>query len=423
MGMLILLTFINYHCVAWMSRTGHRKFFLIIGLLFNIYALVYYKYIAFLVENLNFIKLYMGIGEPDRVPAAINPVGVSFITFQAMSYLIDVYRGHTRAQTGSMWSYINVSVYIAFFPQLVAGPIERSHHLLKQFLKRRNVKFLRIRQGAYLFAVGLMLKMGIADVISPIVDYHFNHLEGLKFSAIYIATVGFAIQIFCDFAGYTFMARGVAKCFGFTLNINFRQPYLANSFSDFWRRWHISLSSWVRDYLYIPLGGSRGSGIRTSVNLITVMLVMGLWHGASWNFALWGLFHGVCLVLERVGKGMGFIKSWALSRTAQYIYWIILSQAILFSWFLFRIEDLGQLHYLSSAVGDAGFGDHPEFWYAVVLFGLFVLIHEVPCFIKNRQIYLYELKPVHQVAISFILISGILAAGPNPGAPFIYFQF
>ena len=291
-----------------------RKLIWLTGsLVSNLGILCIFKYANFFLDNIYKIFAYLGIEVIERRLDLLLPVGISFYTFQALSYTIDVYRGEIRAEK----NIFRYALFVSFFPQLVAGPIERSGNLLGQIQNVEKIKvwnFERVRDGFLLMMWGLFQKLVIADRASLLVDTVINDYEKYGFVEIAVAAILFAFQIYCDFGGYTNIARGAAKVMGFKLMNNFRQPYFAKSIKDFWRRWHISLTSWFTDYLYIPLGGNRKGVIRKYLNTLIVFGVSGLWHGASWNFIVWGLLHAVyqivgdfkdSLLKEDYSKGVG----------------------------------------------------------------------------------------------------------------------
>lgn len=309
LGSAIVLFNAAYPFLARLSPSSYRRFFLALSVMVNLTMLGFFKYFNFFVDTFkSLVESVLGITPGGWVLDIILPVGISFFVFQTMSYTIDVYRGKMKATD----SLIEVATYISFFPQLVAGPIERASHLLPQFQKPRTITGQDIRHGLWLIVWGLYQKMVIADNLSGIVDGTFSPYsaagpatavpqDGLR---LLIAVYAFAIQIYCDFAGYTDVARGTARLLGFDIMLNFNLPYFARNPSDFWRRWHISLSSWLRDYLYIPLGGNRHGTLQTYRNLMLTMVLGGLWHGAAWTFVLWGAFHGFILVVYRAVVSM-----------------------------------------------------------------------------------------------------------------------
>lgn len=275
------------------TQQRQRRWILAGSVFSNLGMLAWFKYSGLLVLTVNDIS-----GSGLTVPEILLPIGISFYTFQALSYTIDVYRGKIAAET----SFIRLACYIAFFPQLVAGPIVRAADFLYQFDRRRRPHWRIFTFGAYLILRGLFLKLVVADNLGAIIDPHWETAAGDSQGPLALAMlVFFACQLLCDFAGYVDIARGVSYQLGFRLPINFNAPYIATSFSEFWHRWHITLSLWMRDYLYIPLGGNRVNGVRVYFNLWLVMLLSGLWHGANWTFLAWGGVLGLALVIERLG--------------------------------------------------------------------------------------------------------------------------
>jgi len=273
---------------------GRRKMLVGAGVASNLGLLVYAKYTAFTVVNLNAVLAHFG-GAPLTVPQIALPLGVSFIVFEKITYLVDLYR-HVAKPALSLLDYLN---YVFLFPKLLAGPIVKYHDISGQ-LTSPSHRYEDVRDGLIRFIHGLAKKVLIADALSPVVDTVFNlHPRNLDTSFAWLGLVCFTLQIYFDFSGYSDMAIGLGRILGFRLLENFKNPYLATSFTDFWRRWHISLSSWIKEYLYIPLGGSRVSTARSYANLCICFLLSGLWHGASWNFVIWGCFHGVILVADR----------------------------------------------------------------------------------------------------------------------------
>ncbi len=319
--------------VAIARRPGRLLLGLAVSL--NLALLAHFKYAGFLVDNLN----RLGGGEWLSNPAVHLPLGVSFFIFQAISYIVDVYRQKAQAQR----RLLNVALYIALFPQLVAGPIVRYASIASQ-LSQRHVDSRQLADGIRRFIVGLAKKVLIANVVGEYADTIFaNDPATLSASAAWLGIVCYSLQIYFDFSGYSDMAIGLGAMFGFNFPENFRHPYIARSIRDFWRRWHISLSSWFRDYLYIPLGGSRHGHVRTSVNLLIVFLLCGLWHGASWNFVLWGAFHGFFLSVERwlnKSDDGDCAEPGGLPRTiCLHIYTLLV---VMLGWVLFRTETLAE---------------------------------------------------------------------------------
>ena len=279
------------------ENRGKRKALLGVSLMANLGMLGFFKYGGFLLDNFVTLLSAMGISYHPAQPDIILPIGISFYTFQTLSYTLDVYRRKIAPEK----SLLDFSLFVTFFPQLVAGPIVRPGELIPQFKYPHQATTTQLTQGLFLLTLGMFLKVGVADgLLSDTADTVFGAPFPLHPLDAWMGVLAFSGQIFCDFAGYSTCAIGVALCLGFTLPDNFRYPYAAIGFSDFWRRWHITLSTWLRDYLYIPLGGNRKGNIRTYLNLMITMLLGGLWHGASWTFVVWGALHGLYLSIERL---------------------------------------------------------------------------------------------------------------------------
>ena len=303
--LIVLCTIINYWAARIIGATDNRskrRNVLAISLITNLAMLFWFKYVYFLDETLrsvlnNFHMSYHNITEFD----ILLPIGISFYTFQAISYTIDVYRGKQKPEN----NLAIFALYVSFFPQLVAGPIERSTRLLPQFYHQYRFDYQRVASGVRLIIWGLFKKMVIADRLALYVDAVYSNPGEHHGMPVVLATYFFAFQIFCDFSGYSDIAIGSARVMGYRLMDNFKAPYFAQSISEFWRRWHISLSTWFRDYLYIPLGGNQVPKEVWTVNILLVFVVCGLWHGASWNYVVWGALHGVYIVTERLTRGVG----------------------------------------------------------------------------------------------------------------------
>src|SRR5262245_10287096 len=266
-----------------------RKWLVALSISVNLGILGYLKYAAFLLDTATDVTHWLGWSIPIPQVKAFLPLGISFYTFEAISYVVDVYRGRTQPVRNPL----DYAVYILFFPHLVAGPIVRPYEFLPQLDRPKRFDWPRFQAGVQLFLIGLLKKIVIADQVALVIDPVFKTPGEFNSAALWLAVLGYAVQIYCDFSGYTDMALGLAHTLGFKLPNNFNAPYLASSPADFWRRWHISLSRWLRDYLYIPLGGNRKGPVRTMVNLFVTMLLGGLWHGANWTFVVWGAYHGM----------------------------------------------------------------------------------------------------------------------------------
>ncbi len=314
---------------------SRKKIFLAGSLIVNLGLLSFFKYGGFLVDNFSAFMALIGVNYQPAAPDIILPVGISFYTFQTLSYTIDIYKGK-----GKPWhSFLDYALYVTFFPQLVAGPIVRAFDFLPQCEKKKEFKSSNLSWGMYHFVIGLFLKIVVADgLLAPIAEQIYSNPAQPDTISAYAGTFAFAGQIFADFSGYSTCAIGIAMTLGFILPENFRYPYAAIGFSDFWRRWHISLSSWLRDYLYISMGGNRKGNVRTYINLSATMLLGGLWHGASWTFVVWGGLHGFYLIVERLlRKVIPAGKIWERKPVkvilALFTFWLVC-----ITWVFFRAD-------------------------------------------------------------------------------------
>ncbi|MDH5729194.1 MAG: MBOAT family protein [Gammaproteobacteria bacterium] len=283
---------VNYFLAIKIDQSRSKQW-LTIAVVINLLVLVYFKYVEFLARSFLQVLATFGLSVDMPVPPQWLPLGISFFTFQIVAYLVDVYKQKIHAEK----NFLIFSVFVGFYGQLIAGPIVRSHEFMPQLLSKREFRFDQLQLGFFFFITGLMLKVTVADTLAQFVDHGFDHIDKLQTHMAWLTIYAFAIQILCDFWGYSTIAVGSALMLGIKLPINFNSPYSSRSLREFWRRWHITLSTWLRDYLYIPLGGNRKN---TQTNLIATMTLGGLWHGASWNFIIWGLLHGVWLATERV---------------------------------------------------------------------------------------------------------------------------
>jgi alginate O-acetyltransferase complex protein AlgI len=335
LSLILISTGVDYISGIQIERHRDRfkkRLFLSLSITTNLGLLGFFKYFNFFVENLELFLNTIGLGLMTNRLNVILPVGISFYTFQTMSYTIDIYRGKLKPTR----NLIDFALFVAFFPQLVAGPIERAKRLLPQIYRPRVVDNERLRSGLWLLFWGLYKKVVIADNMASIVESVFDGSATGTFLQAYLGVFAFAIQIFCDFSGYSDVARGCARILGFELMRNFDLPYVAKNPQDFWRRWHISLSTWLRDYLYISLGGNRKGPCRTYVNLFLTMLLGGLWHGAAWNFIWWGCYHGLLLIVHRLYVRGRDIAGSIQNRRVKALQVFVMFQFTLFGWLLFR---------------------------------------------------------------------------------------
>ena len=331
---LLVPALVDYACAIRMQEAPsarRRRDWLVLSLVVNLGILVYFKYADFFVESIASV-----FGLTTAPLAVVLPVGISFFTFKTMSYTIDVYRGNLRASR-SLGQY---ALFVSFFPELVAGPIVRASVFLPQLGRSLALSWARTGDGLQLVLLGLTKKLLVADRLATFVDPVFLQPELFSGGTVLTAVVAYSIQIYCDFSGYSDIAIGIARIIGFDLPENFNLPYIATSITDFWRRWHITLSQWLRDYLYIPLGGNRRGPVRTYVNLLITMLLGGLWHGASWNFVLWGLLHGLGLVAHRLWSARRFTWAPLPPSVAAFVGWAVTYVFVCIGWILFRSPDL-----------------------------------------------------------------------------------
>ena len=412
-----------------------------ISLILNLTLLFFFKYSNFVIENLNSLLAYTGVSL--RVPKLdlLLPVGISFYIFQALSYTIDVYRGDVQVEK----TPLRYMVFVSFFPQLVAGPIERSSRLLGQFYEKHRFSYDRMVRGLMMMLWGYFQKMVVADRLSVLVDQVFNYSSYYAGFEILVGAVFFAFQIYCDFAGYSTIAIGAAQVMGFDLMENFRRPYLAVSVADFWRRWHISLTSWFRDYLYIPLGGNRKGKLAKYRNIMVVFLASGLWHGANWTYVIWGGLNGLFQIIGAQTKKLrSAVKSFLGIRdnsgSGRLLSMIVTFLLVDFTWIFFRAATLEDavtvIRQLFSSFNPWVLFDGTlytlglsmiDFWVGIVAIAMILavdVLHERGVRIREwilNQNLLFRWM-VYFLAIFTILIFGFY--GPNyDAAQFIYFQF
>lgn len=339
--LLLLISYINFFCGERIHKAGGgaKKAYLFLGVGSSLLTLGYFKYANFVLDSVNWLTNALGVDYSQAHLDILLPVGISFFTFQALSYTFDIYRGTLTP----VKSFRDFAFFISFFPQLVAGPIVRAADFLPQLGRDIAISPDNLKLGMTRIGYGIVKKVVFADNLAVFVANVFDDPTTFGPSHIFLATVAFGIQIYCDFSGYTDIALGSAKIFGFDLRRNFDKPYFSGSLTDFWRRWNISLSSWLRDYLYIPLGGNRKGRVRTYINILVTMSLGGLWHGASWNFVLWGVYHGGLLILEKVIGGYmvvgGGIARLSNLRAVRVFRVMATQYLVLLGWILFRAHE------------------------------------------------------------------------------------
>lgn len=399
------------------TKLSTKKRYLIVGLVLNLFVLFLFKYYNFAADNITFLLEYLNLDI--RIPELkmLLPVGISFYIFQALGYSIDVFRGKTPAE----YNFFTYALFVSFFPQLVAGPIERSTNLLAQFKKKHTFDYDQFMSGLSLMLWGYFLKLVVADRCGIYVDSIFNNVHHHNGGSFLIASILFPFQIYGDFAGYSLTAIGVAKIMGFNLMMNFQRPYFAITITDFWHRWHISLSTWFKDYVYIPLGGNRVGIIRNYFNIMSTFVISGIWHGANWTFIIWGAIHGA---LQCIEKYLGWNKrQW--NRLGRFAHWSLTFMIVSLAWIFFRANNINDamsiFHKIFTNIGV------PKITYAeFIAIGLAFTImffkevkDEFNLNIRISNSSFWLVRHIYIVAISsFIILFGVLN-----GDQFIYFQF
>lgn len=424
-GLFVLLLIFTLVLVFLISKKmdkkegKERKLWLTFSVVSCLGFLAYFKYTNFFYENLCALT-----GGEFKALNIFLPVGISFYTFQLLTYVIDVYRRKMEVER----NFINYAFYISFFPHMVAGPIVRASLFLPQLREKISISAIEIERGFFLILQGLVKKALIADYLSQYNDMIFQNPAGYSGFENLLAVYGYTIQIYCDFSGYSDMAIGMGKMMGFDLGINFMKPYQATSITDFWRRWHISLSTWLRDYLYIPLGGNRKGKYRTYINLMITMLIGGLWHGANWKFIFWGGLHGIGLAVHKLWTTLtkGIFKP---NPVGKVVGWFLTLHFVMFLWIFFRAQSFDSaLLMLNQIVSTFDWAYLAPFWETRSLFLILLLFaiatHTIPASKFNKVEDLYVRTPFAFKAAAFIvLIQIILQVRSESVQPFIYFQF
>ncbi len=420
--------FINYFVGQRIYHaTVHRKALFLCGLCFNIGLLVFYKYTDFIILSFNDL-----LSSQIPVQNILLPIGISFFTFQQIAYLSDIY---TKKHIPTEKNFASYCCFICFFPQLVAGPIVHYKEMMPQFSKVHGFNSANFFQGLELFSIGLAKKVLIADNLSPLVGYCFDTVDKLSMLEALLGSVAYSLQLYFDFSAYTDMALGCALFFNIKLPQNFNSPYKALDIQDFWRRWHMTLSRWLRDYLYIPLGGNRGSSFATCRNVFITFLIGGLWHGASWTFVLWGAMHGAALIIHRLWTSVLKLK------LPSIIAWAITLSFVNLAWIVFRCTSFERVKfYFASLCGVNGFGFSGEFKifaleamlgtnfpYAFsIVVGFILCCCALVVFAKNSTEMLDDAnaKPIRHIFCGILLaISLFMVFVPERHTEFIYFQF
>jgi D-alanyl-lipoteichoic acid acyltransferase DltB (MBOAT superfamily) len=424
---------IDYWMVVCMEKSRRKKLWLIISLVSNFGFLGYFKYSGFITDNLNTVLQYVGAGVELPNPIAypnwalgklgvpeqswfsqvILPIGISFHTFQSMSYTIDAYRGVIPVER----SFIRFLTFVSFFPQLVAGPIERARNLLPQLQSCPAIGADDIGAGLSLFLVGFFKKVALADYLSGYVDKVYDAPGSFQAPTLLLATVAFGWQIYFDFSGYTDMARGVARLMGFRLMLNFNNPYVATGLGDFWGRWHISLSTWFKDYVYFPLGGNRHGKLATYRNMALTMILSGIWHGAAWTFVIWGALHALGRVVTRELEATRFYKEGVpilLKQLAVFAF-------VTLTWVFFRARSLEDAQTVLTGIAAGGWDD-PRFPWLMAALILAIWLYQFQWHAQAWTGRMLNATPV-RIGLAVLMLAYLaLVAKPSTQA-FIYFQF
>jgi len=410
-GFSIIINFVSGRLLVTTLSAGGRRLILICAVSINLVLLGYFKYSGFLVDNINAIA-----GLELTIDAVVLPLAISFFTFQQISYVVDIYKNNK-----TIYQFTDYILFVTFFPQLIAGPIVRHDTLIPQFSNpyANQQKSIWISRGIVLFTIGLFKKVVLANALEDISTPYFESVfsgSGITFLDSWQAALAFTFQIYFDFSAYSDMAIGLALMFGFTIPENFNIPYASFDIQEFWRRWHISLSTFLRDYLYIPLGGSRNGLIRQLQALIATMFLGGLWHGASWSFVVWGLLHGTALVLHVLWQKLGL-------RMPKPIGWIVLFIFLVFSWVLFRIQDFSIATDIMLSMVDIKNWEinnlDKSYWLTIIIAALIATLGPSS---TKVTLNLMNPRPIYAVVVGFLLTYLIVETGYE-AREFIYFQF
>lgn len=416
LAIMLITIILNYYGAIIVEKSVNKKIPLIITIISNLGFLIYFKYFNFILDNLNAL-LHSNI-DPLNI---IMPIGISFYTFQALSYVIDVYRGECKAQK----DIYKLALFICLFPQLIAGPIVKYHDIADQ-IDDREVNFDKVTLGVKRFIIGLAKKMLIANTMGVIADKIFTQpADSFTPLTAWIGALSYTMQLYYDFSGYSDMAIGLGLIFGFTFMENFNYPYISKSITEFWRRWHISLSTWFKQYVYIPLGGNRKGNNRTYINLFIVFLLTGIWHGASWNFVFWGIWNGFFIILE---KATGWCNETGnrFVNILKHIYTIFV---FVIGWVMFRSEDMTYaLTYIKNMFGLI---DVHDVTYNMIYYGdyieIFIFITAILCAMPFFKNMIYKEKKCIKFAVNiWLLLLFIISAASIANStynPFIYFRF
>jgi len=404
-------TLIDFFVVMKMEKSTRRKMWLSISVINNLALLGFFKYAGFITDNLNLLLSSLNIPYALASPGILLPVGISFYIFQSMSYTIDYYRGNIERET----SFIKYATFVSLFPRLMMGPIERAKNLLPQLHKPARISVQDVTEGISLFVVGFFKKVALADYLAMYVDRVYDAPEQFHAPALILATFLYSWQIYFDFSGYTDMARGVARMMGFRLMLNFNNPYLATGLGDFWSRWHISLSSWFRDYVYIPLGGNRRGRFNTYRNMFLTLVISGLWHGAAWTFVIWGAVHALGYSCTRELERAAFYKNKVPKIAKQLFVFTFVS----FAWIFFRAETINDAWVILARIFTSGLQNpYCPLLALVMIFAVWLYQFAYESGIR----WVLELRTV-RIGIVLLLVLYLVVFAPTSDKAFIYLQF
>ncbi len=426
LSLILLSTVIDYFCglkIYESKQAGRKKLFLFLSVFSNLSILGFFKYFNFFIGNLGAFLKYFGLSFDVHIFNIILPVGISFYTFKTISYTVDIYRWQLKPA----YNFFDYALFVAFFPQLFAGPIERARNFLPQIFSERIINLHKFQEGCFLIFWGLFLKIFVADNLAKIADPVFASSANYSSADALAAVYAFTFQIFCDFDGYSNIAKGLGKCMGFDIMTNFNLPYFSTNPREFWQRWHISLSSWLRDYLYIPLGGNRKGAAATYRSLAITMLLGGLWHGASWNFIIWGLYHGILLITHRIFKNIRIFKGLVMERVSFFVRVIIFFNLVALGWLIFRSDNMTQMVQMLRCLAGNFYLPEPliilkSLSVVIAFIGLLLLIQLLQ-FIKKDLLIILRWHWLIRGVVYFIMAFLMVTFGVDNAKEFIYFQF
>jgi len=409
--LILYSSLVDYAVVTAMEKWGRSRIWLLMSIVNNLGLVSFFKYGAFITDNINALLSWLGIPYIVPQPGILLPVGLSFYTFQSMTYTIEYYRGNIEREK----NFLTYAAFVSFFPRLVAGPIERAKNLLPQLRRTPEIAPRDIADGLSLFVVGLFKKIALADYLALYVDKVYGAPEQYQSPALILATFLFCWQVYFDFSGYTDMARGIARMMGVRLMLNFNNPYLATGLGEFWQRWHISLSSWFKDYVYIPLGGNRKGRFNTYRNMFLTMVISGLWHGAAWTFVIWGVVHALGRCVTRELETTSFYQQ----KVPRIVKQLLVFGFVTFAWIFFRAESITDARLIVARIFSSGAAD-PYCPLLALALTFAVWLYQFVC--ESRLRRLLEPRPVRiAIVILMILYMAIFAASSEK--PFIYQQF